>query len=100
MKLFVLGDEEAVLGFALVGVRGKMAQTPTEVEEGLREALSDEEIGILLITADAAQMAREEVDRLKITSVSPLILEVPSSRGLVRGPSIRDLIREAIGVSL
>ena len=100
MKLFVLGDEEAVLGFALAGVRGKVAQSPAEVEAGLKEALSDREIGILLITADAAQMAREEVDRLKVTSVSPLILEIPSSRGLVKGPSIRDLIREAIGVSL
>jgi V/A-type H+-transporting ATPase subunit F len=100
VKLFVLGDEEAVLGFSLAGVSGQVAQTPAQVKEGLNEALSDREIGILLITADAAQMVREEVDRLKITSNSPLILEIPSSRGTGEGPSIRDLVRQAIGVSL
>jgi len=100
MRLFVLGDEEAVLGFSLAGVRGKVAQSPAEVREGLKKALTDEGIGILLITADAAQMVREEVDKLKIASVSPLILEIPSSRGATEGLSIRELIREAIGISL
>jgi V/A-type H+-transporting ATPase subunit F len=100
VKLFVLGDEEAVLGFSLAGVSGQVAQTPAQVKEGLKKALSDREIGILLITANAAQLAREEVDRLKITSNSPLILEIPSSRGTIEGPSIRDLVRKAIGVGL
>jgi V/A-type H+-transporting ATPase subunit F len=100
VKLFVLGDEEAVLGFSLAGVSGQVAQTPAQVKEGLEKALNDSEIGILLITADAAQMVREEVDRLKITSNSPLILEIPSSRGTTEGPSIRDLVRQAIGVGL
>lgn len=100
MRLFVLGEEEAVLGFSLTGVRGMVAQTPEDVRRGLSQVLDDGSIGILLITADAADMDREDVDRLKIAAELPLILEIPSSRGVSSEISIRRFISEAIGVSL
>jgi V/A-type H+/Na+-transporting ATPase subunit F len=100
MRLFVLGDEEAVLGFSLTGVRGRVAKTPEEVQDGLNQVLDDTSIGILLITADAANMIRSEVDRLKIAAELPLILEIPSSTGTFAEISIRHFISEAIGVSL
>jgi V/A-type H+-transporting ATPase subunit F len=100
MRLFALGDEEAVLGFSLTGISGQVAATPAEVQDGLRQVLADDSIGILIITSDAAEMAREEVDRLKITAELPLILEVPSSTGMAVEVSIHRFISEAIGVSL
>jgi V/A-type H+-transporting ATPase subunit F len=100
MRLFVLGDEEAVLGFSLTGVRGMVARTPAEIERGLNQVLDDATIGILLITVDVANMIRGEVDRLKIAAELPLILEIPSSKGVFAEISIRRFISEAIGVSL
>ncbi len=100
MRIFVLGDEEAVLGFSLTGVGGQVAGTPAEVQEGLRRAVADRDIGILLLTADAARMAREEVDRLRLAVAQPLILEIPSSQGLSTEISIREFISRAIGVHL
>lgn len=100
MRIFVLGDEEAVLGFSLTGVSGQVARTPPEVEDGLRQAVADRSIGILLITADAARLAREEVDRLRFAAAQPLILEVPSSQGISAEISIREFISRAIGVHL
>ena len=100
MRLFVLGDKEAVLGFSLAGVAGQVAQTSAEVESGLNQVLGDDSIGILLITAEAANMARERVDRLKITADLPLILEIPNSQGVAADTSVRRFISEAIGVSL
>jgi V/A-type H+-transporting ATPase subunit F len=100
MRLFVLGDEEAVLGFSLTGLSGRVAQTPDDVDAGLDQVLDTPDIGILLITADAANMARERVDRLKIAAALPLILEIPSSQGVTAETSIRRFISEAIGVSL
>ena len=100
MRLFVLGDEDAVLGFSLTGARGMVAQTPEDVERGLNQALDDATIGIVLITADAANMIRARVDGLKIASEMPLILEIPSSKGVYTKVSIRRFISEAIGVSL
>jgi V/A-type H+-transporting ATPase subunit F len=100
MRLFVLGDEEAVLGFSLTGISGRTATTRAEVEDGLRQVLSDKSIGVLVITSDAAEMVREEVDRLKIGAALPLILEVPSSTGMAIEVSIHRFIGEAIGVNL
>jgi V/A-type H+-transporting ATPase subunit F len=100
MRLFVLGDEDAVLGFSLTGVSGTVAHTPAEVEDGLRQVLADESIGILLITADAADMVRQDVDRLKIAAELPLILEIPGPTGVAAEISIRSFISQAIGVHL
>jgi V/A-type H+/Na+-transporting ATPase subunit F len=100
MRLFVLGDEDAVLGFSLVGVSGRAARTPDEVAQGLHDVLADDSIGILLITTDAANLVREEVDRLMIAAELPLILEIPSASGEATSISIRRFIGEAIGVRL
>ena len=100
MRLFVLGEEEAVLGFSLTGVRGTVAETREDVERGLGQVLDDASVGVLLITADAADLMREDVDRLKIAAELPLILEIPSSKGVSSEISIRRFISEAIGVSL
>ena len=100
MRLYVLGDEQAVLGFSLTGVRGTVARTPEEAQRGLNEVLDDSTIGILLVTADVASMIRNRVDRLMIAAELPLILEIPSSKGAFAEISIRRFISEAIGVSL
>jgi V/A-type H+-transporting ATPase subunit F len=100
MRLFVLGDEEAVLGFSLTGVRGRVARSPEEAKDGLDQVLDDSTVGILLITADAASMIRDQVDRLMIAAELPLVLEIPSSKGMAAEISIRRFISEAIGVRL
>ena len=63
MKYYVIGDEDAVLGFGMVGVRGRRARNASEAAEAFREALSDREIGIILITERIAELIRPQVDR-------------------------------------
>ena len=40
MNVLVIGNQEAVLGFSLVGVRGKAAASAQEVNQALDEALA------------------------------------------------------------
>jgi V/A-type H+-transporting ATPase subunit F len=100
MRLLVLGEEEAVLGFSLAGIKGKVARFKEEVQRGLEEALQDPELGIVLITNDAANLIREEVDRLRLSTALPLILEIPGSKGPITKPTVRELVAQAVGVSL
>jgi V/A-type H+-transporting ATPase subunit F len=101
MRYFVIGDEDAVLGFGLVGVRGQAAATPEEAQRAFGLALEDKEVGILIITERAAELIRPQVDRYMFTQNFPLIVEVPDRLGPVAGRAgIREMVNQAIGIKL
>lgn len=101
MKYFVIGDEDTVLGFGLVGVKGFAVKNQTEAEHSLQEALKDAEIGIIIITERVAEWIRPQVDAYLFTYNFPLIVEIQDRSGRMAEKSgIRQMVNEAIGVKL
>ena len=101
MKHYIIGDEDAVLGFGMVGVHGAVAQNPDEAERAFRTALEDSEVGIVIITERVAELIRPAIDRYMFTVNFPLIVEIPDRLGPVSGRlGIRELARIAIGIKL
>ena len=102
MKIAVIGDEDTVAGFKLAGVpMGRVANTPSEVEEALREVERDEDVAIVIITEEAASMARQALQEMYLRP-RPAIVEVPSKRtlGRPREDPMRGLLKRAIGVEV
>jgi len=101
MKYSIIGDEDAILGFGLVGVTGKVAATPQEAQQAFDALLQDQETGIIIITERVADMIRSTVDKYLFTESFPLIVEVPDRRGPLTGrPGIKELVNTAIGIKL
>jgi V/A-type H+-transporting ATPase subunit F len=101
MKYFIIGDEDAVLGFGLVGVEGRTARSPQEAQEAFSGALEDKEVGIVLITERIAELIRPQVDRYVFSRSFPLIVEIPDRQGPLAGkPGIREMVNKAIGIKL
>jgi|SRR5688572_7050455 V/A-type H+-transporting ATPase subunit F len=102
MKVFVIGNQEAVLGFSLVGVRGKVVSSAPEMNQALDEVLaSTTDAGIVLVTADAAEMVQARMDLLKLRSTVPLVVEIPGPEGVgADQPSLNEIVLRAIGVKL
>ncbi|MDC7231760.1 MAG: V-type ATP synthase subunit F [Spirochaetales bacterium] len=101
MKYFVIGDEDTVLGFGMVGVRGRQAASAQEAEQALTDAMENADIGIILINERLAELIRPLVDRFVFTRQFPLILEIPDRMGRLEGkPSLKELVNEAIGIKL
>jgi len=101
MKILVIGNREAVLGFSLVGVRGMAVTTANEANQALDKALVDPEAGILLVTEDIAAMIEARMDHLKLRSTIPLVVEIPGPEGVSPDrPSLNDIVLRAIGVKL
>lgn len=101
MQYFVIGEEDAVLGLGLVGVRGRIVSDAGEAADAFRSAIESGEVGILLITEDAADMIREQVDRFVFAEEFPLVLELPGRGGWSEGrPSLRAVVNNAIGINL
>jgi V/A-type H+-transporting ATPase subunit F len=101
MNVMVIGHPEAVLGFALVGVRGLTAQTADEASRALDDALDNPKVGIILVTQDVAALLPSRMDQLKLRSTVPLVVEVPGPQGMPADyPPLSELIRRAIGIKI
>ncbi len=101
MKVRIIGNPEAVLGFSLAGVQGQAVATADEVNQALDEAMSDSEVGIILVTEDVARLILSRMDQLKLRSTIPLVVEIPGPEGMPEGqPSLGDIVFRAIGVKI
>ncbi len=101
MKYYVIGDEDTVLGFGMVGVSGRAVSDVRAAEAAFDAATADPEIGILVVTERAAELIRPRVDRYLFSDDFPLIVEIPDRRGRMAGrPGIRETVNTAIGIKL
>jgi V/A-type H+/Na+-transporting ATPase subunit F len=101
MKVLVIGHPDAVLGFSLAGVGGRVATNADEVNQALDEAQASKDLGIVLVTQDVAQLIPARMERLKLRSTVPLVVEIPSRGGVAEGQeSLGDIVLRAIGIRL
>ena len=101
MKLLVIGNPEAVLGFSLVGVQGQVATNADELNQALDAAMEMEDVGVILITQDVSSLIVKRMDELKMHSTVPLVVEIPGPEGVSPDqPSLSDVVLRAIGVKI
>lgn len=100
MKYFVIGDEDTVLGFSLVGVKGSAVTDKQTATEVFNKVLEEKDYGIVIITDEIADLIREKVDKYLFSESFPLIVEIPSPHGNCQSKDLHQLVNDAIGVSL
>ena len=101
MKVLVIGHPDAVLGFSLAGVGGRVATNAAEVNQALDDAQAARDVGIVLVTQDVAQLIPARMEHLKLRSTVPLIVEIPSQGGVPEGQaSLGEIVLRAIGIKL
>lgn len=97
-RFFVIGDEDTVLGFRFAGLSGQVVSNEQDARLGLEKAMKSG-IPVVIITDVAAQMIRDEVNRVRFEAKTPILVEIPTRDGPIEGrPSLMDLIHEAIGI--
>jgi V/A-type H+-transporting ATPase subunit F len=101
MKYAIIGDEDTVLGFALVGVSGKIAADPEKAQRAFESILEDRQTGIVIITERVADMIRPLVDRYTFAESFPLVVEIPDRKPTGPGRvNIKEMVNSAIGIKL
>lgn len=99
MEYFVIGDDDTVLGFSIVGVAGIVARNADEAKVAWVKALEDKSNGVIIITDEVASLIRDTVDRYLFSETFPLVVEIPGSDER-KGKDLRALVNDAIGVSI
>ena len=101
MSFFVIGNEDTVLGFKLVGVPGIVITKEEDVHNAFRDAVANRSGKILLITERLAQVIHGEVVHQRASMKPPFVVEIPDRHGpLPTRKSIVEMIREAIGINI
>ena len=102
MKAYLISDNiDTRVGMRLAGINGVIVHEREEVLKEIDKAASDKDVGIILITEKNAELAREEVNSLKLNMSIPLIIEVPDRHGtLSKSDRITRYINESIGVKI
>lgn len=101
MKYYVIGDEDTVLGFSMVGVEGSIVRNESEADAEFQKALSQADTGIIIITESIAEIIRARVDQYLFSKEFPLIVEIPDRKGRMPGKkTIREMVNQSIGVKV
>jgi len=99
--IYVLGDKNTVLGFALVGISGKVVASQESLARVLDEQLKRSDLRLLFITQQAAALDRERMDQIRsASSLSPLIVELPGTEPVAGGRTLREFIQHVVGIDL
>ena len=96
---FVIGDSDMITGFRLVGVEGVEASTADEARQALNKALTRDDVGVIIISESFfnGPSIREEVDKIRQERVTPLIVEIPGSKGPANKMPLSDMISKILG---
>ena len=80
---YVIGDNDMITGFKLVGVDGVEATSAEEARFALNKALTHSDVGLIIISEAFFNdlSLREEVDKIRQERVTRLIIEILGSKG-------------------
>jgi V/A-type H+-transporting ATPase subunit F len=97
MEFGVIGDEQFVLGFKLLGIKkNRSIVNEEEFEDNLIEMFRDKEIGIIIIQPEYYKNLSTKTKLRVDTSLKPTVIVL----GEKLSDILRDKIRHVIGVDL
>jgi vacuolar-type H+-ATPase subunit F/Vma7 len=99
---YVIGDSDMITGFRLVGVEGVEATTVEETKTALSQVLRRNDVAIIILSNEFTNDSsiRDEIDRIRQEHVTPMILEVPASRGTATQKTLSETISKILGIKL
>jgi len=100
MHGFVIGDRDMITGFRLVGVDGVEVTTVDEARLALSKALANVDLALILISEKFSTKMRDEIDKLRLSRVAPLIVEIPGEEGPSGETRMSDLMTKTLGIKI
>lgn len=102
MRTLLISDNtDTQIGLRLAGIDGVVLHEKEEILRELNKAISDKDIGIIIITEKIMEKVSDEITNIKLERSIPLITVIPDRHGSKeRGNYITKYIREAIGIKI
>lgn len=95
MELAVIGNEDFILGFRLLGIRKIYMTKGEEFEDKIECVLEDKDVGILVLRDDTLEKISPTMKERLRNSIRPVLITVGHEED-----NLRFKIRRAIGIDL
>lgn len=100
MKFFCIADNDSVLGFKLAGIEARGVSSRQEAVTAFNQAIALKDVGVILVTYNAAEYIRDEISAQVYQKELPLVLEIPSRDKAGKPRSANEFLKSAIGMSV
>lgn len=99
LELAVVGDNEFVLGFELIGIKKIFeAESVQKVKDSFSAVMNDKNIGIIVTNDNALQKLDPVLRRTIENSITPVVVVLSTKAG--GQENLREMIKKAIGIDL
>jgi V/A-type H+-transporting ATPase subunit F len=95
LELAIVGTDEFVLGFRLVGIRKVIGCPDDKLEEKIGEVLADEGVGILVLHDNSLNKLPPSMRTRLRESSKPVLITIGEEE-----EDLREKVRRAIGIDL
>lgn len=102
MRSYLISDNmDTFVGMGMAGIEGIVLHEKEEIIKKIEELTKDNEIGIIIITEKIGSLILDEVNRIKLSKDTPLLVEIPDRHGFSRSSDyILKCVKEAIGLKI
>jgi vacuolar-type H+-ATPase subunit F/Vma7 len=97
-RIVVLGDRYVTNAFGMLGVEGFVIENASDAEKHLKALAKSEDIALIIVTKDVADMVQDVIDRISTTPRAPVITVIPSLSSDVKPIDAASLLKKALGV--
>jgi len=102
MRSYLISDNvDTFVGMKMAGIEGIVLHEKDEIVKKIEELKKDKSIGIIIITEKIGILIPEEVNLIKVSKQTPLLVEIPDRHGWNKGnDAILRYVKEAIGIKI
>jgi vacuolar-type H+-ATPase subunit F/Vma7 len=100
LHVIIIGGNDMVTGFQLVGMKGIIVSTVDEAKRALLKLVENIDVAIIIISETFSTKLRSTIDELRLNRIAPLIIELPGKSGLTSTIDMSRIVGKAIGVKV
>jgi V/A-type H+-transporting ATPase subunit F len=98
-ELAVIGDNEFLMGFELIGIKKTYeGETKEKIREHFSSAMNDRNVGVIVTNDKSLERLEQNYRKQVENSISPVVVVLSTKAGAQ--DNLRDLIKKSIGIDL
>ncbi len=80
MKIVVIGDEDTVLAFSVLGVTPVPVNSSSEMLKQFEKYMTERDIGLIILTENYAKDIEDTINSYRLKKPYPAVIRIPSRK--------------------